>query len=32
MFANVYSEKDELEIFKNLFEMALKENKKIHIV
>jgi hypothetical protein len=32
MYANVYSEKDEIEIFKNLFEMALKENKKIHIV
>ncbi len=32
MYSNVYSEKDELEIFQNLFDMALRENKKIHIV
>jgi hypothetical protein len=32
MWSEVYSPKDELEIFKNLFDMALKENKKIHIV
>ena len=29
---NVYSPEDELEIFKNLFTDALKNNKKIHIV
>lgn len=32
MFSNVYSEFDELEIFKNLFDYAIKKNKKIHIV
>jgi hypothetical protein len=32
MFSNVYSEKDELEIFNDLFEYAIKNNKKIHIV
>ncbi len=32
MFSNVYSEADELEIFKELFEYALSNNKKIHIV
>lgn len=32
MFSNVYSEKDELEIFKKLFDYALSNNKKIHIV
>lgn len=32
MYANVYSEKDELEIFRSLFDMALTKNKKIHIV
>ena len=32
MYSNVYSPDDELEIFKNLFENALKNNKKIHIV
>lgn len=31
MYSNVYSPKDELEIFTQLFEMALRENKKIHI-
>lgn len=31
MYSNVYSEKDELEIFKNLFDYAVKNNKKIHI-
>lgn len=32
MFANVYSEEDELEIFTWLFDYAIKNNKKIHIV
>jgi hypothetical protein len=32
MFSNVYSEVDELEIFKNLFNYAVNNNKKIHIV
>lgn len=32
MFANVYSEESEFEIFKHLFETALKNNKKIHII
>lgn len=32
MFSNVYSEKDELEIFKELFQYAINNNKKIHIV
>ncbi len=32
MFSNVYSEADELQIFKELFEYALSNNKKIHIV
>lgn len=32
MFSNVYSEADELKIFKELFEYALSNNKKIHIV
>lgn len=32
MYSNVYSEKDELEIFNNLFEYAITNNKKIHIV
>jgi hypothetical protein len=32
MFSNVYSEKDELEIFKELFDYAITNNKKIHIV
>ncbi len=32
MFSNVYSEFDELEIFKNLFDYAINNNKKIHIV
>ncbi len=31
-WGNVYSPKDELDIFKNLFENAIKNNKKIHIV
>ena len=31
-WSNVYSPKDELEIFRELFENALKNNKKIHIV
>lgn len=31
-WGNVYSPKDELEILKNLFEDALKNNKKIHII
>jgi hypothetical protein len=32
MYSEVYSPKDELEIFTELFETALKDNKKIHIV
>ena len=32
MFSNVYSENDEAEIFKNLFDYAISNNKKIHIV
>lgn len=32
MFSNVYSEEAEFEIFKNLFEYAITNNKKIHIV
>lgn len=32
MFENVYSQKDELEIFKELFDYAINNNKKIHIV
>ena len=32
MHANVYSAEDELHIFTELFENALKEKKKIHIV
>lgn len=32
MWGNVYSSKDELEIFKELFDFAIRNNKKIHIV
>lgn len=32
MYSNVYSPADELEIFMNLFDDAIKNNKKIHIV
>ncbi len=32
MYSNVYSEKDEIEIFKNLFNYAISNNKKIHII
>ena len=32
MWSEVYSPKDELDIFTQLFETALKERKKIHIV
>lgn len=32
MYSNVYSPKDELEIFSELFENAIQKNKKIHIV
>lgn len=32
MFSNVYSEEDELQIFKKLFDYAILNNKKIHIV
>lgn len=32
MYSNVYSPKDELEIFVELFENAIKNNKKIHII
>ncbi len=32
MFSNVYSEKDELNIFQNLFDYAIRNHKKIHIV
>ncbi len=31
-WGNVYSPKDELEIFESIFENAIKNNKKIHIV
>lgn len=32
MYSNVYSPKDELEIFIDLFDYATKNNKKIHII
>lgn len=32
MYSNVYSPEDELEIFKELFNQAIKNNKKIHII
>jgi len=32
MYSNVYSPEDELEIFKKLFDNALNNNKRIHIV
>jgi hypothetical protein len=32
MYSEVYSPKDELEIFIELFENALKNKKKIHII
>lgn len=32
MYSEVYSPKDELEIFENLFEYSISNNKKIHIV
>jgi len=32
MYSEVYAPKDELEIFTSLFEKALSEKKKIHIV
>ena len=32
MFSNVYNEKDELEIFEKLFNYAISNNKKIHII
>jgi len=32
IYSNVYSEKDELEIFQKLFDNAVKNNKKIHII
>ena len=32
MYSEVYSPKDELEIFENLFDYAISNNKKIHIV
>ncbi|QFR39679.1 hypothetical protein A9Q91_05660 [Candidatus Gracilibacteria bacterium 28_42_T64] len=32
MYSNVYSPEDELEIFKGLFENAIKNKKRIHIV
>jgi hypothetical protein len=32
MYSEIYSPKDELEIFTQLFETAISENKKIHIV
>jgi hypothetical protein len=32
MYSNVYSPENELEIFKELFENAIKNNKKIHII
>jgi len=31
-YSNVYSPQDELEIFKDIFDDAIKNNKKIHIV
>jgi len=31
-YSNVYSSKDELKIFEELFNNAIKNNKKIHIV
>jgi hypothetical protein len=32
MYSEVYSPKDEIAIFTELFETAISENKKIHIV
>jgi hypothetical protein len=32
MYSEVYSPKDELEIFTELFDYAIQNNKKIHIV
>lgn len=32
MYSEVYSPKDELEIFQNLFDYAINNNKKIHII
>lgn len=32
MYSNVYSPEDELEIFKDLFDNAIKNNKRIHII
>jgi hypothetical protein len=32
MYSEVYSPKDELEIFLELFEYAINNNKKIHII
>jgi hypothetical protein len=32
MYSEVYSPKDELEIFQGLFAYAIKNNKKIHII
>ncbi len=32
MYSEMYSSKDELEIFTGLFEDAIKNNKKIHII
>jgi glucose-6-phosphate 1-dehydrogenase len=32
MYSEVYSPKDELEIFEELFDYAISNNKKIHIV
>ena len=32
MYCNVYSPKDELEIFEELFNSSIKNNKKIHII
>jgi hypothetical protein len=32
MYSNVYSSEDELIIFKDLFENAIKNNKRIHII
>ena len=32
MYSNVYSPEDELEIFRDLFDDAIKNNKKIHII
>jgi len=32
MYSEVYSPKDELEIFQNLFDYAINSNKKIHII